>query len=98
MSRYAVYITSHAWDEIKDIPGNIRQRIKRAIDELEENPHPSNSKQLELDEIDRQVCRIRLDKWRIVYMVDESEHTIDVLAIRKRPPYDYGDLTTLIES
>jgi mRNA interferase RelE/StbE len=39
-----------------------------------------------------------LDKWRIVYVITESESTVDVLAVRKRPPYDYGDLTALLES
>jgi hypothetical protein len=30
-------------------------------------------------------------------MILESEKTIDVLAVRKRPPYDYKDLEELIE-
>ena len=96
MSRYKVFITPRAWHEIKDTPGNVRQRLKQAIDELEANPQPHGSKQLDIAEIDRQVWRIRLDKWRIVYSVSESESAIDVLAIRKRPPYDYGDLAELL--
>jgi hypothetical protein len=27
----------------------------------------------------------------------EAEKAVDVLAIRKRPPYDYGDLAQLLE-
>ena len=34
MSRYTVYIIPRAWKEIKDLPGNMRQRVKRAIDAL----------------------------------------------------------------
>ena len=46
---------------------------------------------------DRQLFRIRLDNWRIIYAVTESDNAIDVLAVRKRPPYDYGDLEQLLE-
>ena len=40
---------------------------------------------------------MRLDKWRVVYAITEAEHVVDVLAVRKRPPYDYGDLDRLLE-
>ena len=39
----------------------------------------------------------QLDKWRIVYVVIETDSTVDVVAVRKRPPYDYGDLAVLLE-
>ena len=35
-------------------------------------------------------------RWRIVYAVSEEERVVDVLAVRKRPPYDYGDMEALI--
>jgi mRNA interferase RelE/StbE len=31
-----------------------------------------------------------------VYTVTEKDRAIDVLAVRKRPPYDYGDLAALL--
>jgi hypothetical protein len=31
-----------------------------------------------------------------VYVISESENTLDVIAIRKRLPYDYGDLSELL--
>ena len=40
--------------------------------------------------------RLRLDRWRIVYGIMEEDKGVDVLAVRKRPPYDYGDLEELI--
>lgn len=33
----------------------------------------------------------------IVYAIPEEEKLIDVLAVRKRPPYDYGDLEALLK-
>lgn len=98
MSHYTVFVIPDAWQEIKGVPGHMRQRLKRAIDDLAENPRPSQSKRLETPAIEPELRRLRLDRWRVVYAISEEESTIDVLAVRKRPPYDYGDLTTLIET
>jgi mRNA interferase RelE/StbE len=38
-----------------------------------------------------------MDKWRIVYTVSDVDTVIDVLTVRQRPPYDYGDLAELLE-
>ena len=76
----------------------MRQRVKRAIDALAGNPHPVGSLVLDVPESEREVCRIRLDRWRIVYAVTETEKAVDVLAVRKRPPYDYGDLEELLQN
>jgi mRNA interferase RelE/StbE len=64
---------------------------------LSDNPRPPQSKRLDLPEVDAEVWRLRLDNWRILYAIDESEQIVDVLAVRKRPPYDYGDLEKLLE-
>jgi len=94
---YTVYITPPAITEIKALPGNIRQRVKRAIDGLAGNPQPVRSLVLDAPESERKLCRLRLDRWRIVYAVTEAERAVDVLAVRKRPPYDYGDLEELLQ-
>ena len=102
MSVYKVYVTPSALQEIRQLPGHVRQRAKRAIDDLETNPHPPGSKALDLSDVQTptetpcEVWRLRLDKWRVVYAITEAENTIDVLAVRKRPPYDYGDLDRLL--
>lgn len=98
MSSYSVYINPEAFDNLRELPGNMRQRIRRSINELNENPYPSGSKMLDLPEFEASVCRLRVDSWRIIYTIDESEKLVNVLAIRKRPPYDYGDLQQLLES
>jgi mRNA interferase RelE/StbE len=98
VSRYVVYVTPQAWREIRELPGHVRQRVKRAIDALQDTPYPAGSKKLDTP-ADLQIAlwRIRLDKWRILYAISEADQTIDVLAVRKRPPYDYGDLSELLE-
>ncbi len=105
MSRYTVYITPTAWDEAHELPGHMRQRIRRAIAALADVPRPMESKALAhpMARADAQpralpyeLRRIRLDRWRIVYAITDADHVIDILAVRKRPPYDYGDLERLL--
>ena len=97
MSQYRVFVTSAAVKEIKALPGNMRQRVRRAITELATQPRPSNSKLLEQELTPREARRERIENWRIVYVISEDEFTIDVLGIRKRPPYDYADLERLLD-
>jgi mRNA interferase RelE/StbE len=98
MSPYSVYVVPAEFQAIKKLPGNVRHRIKRTIDDLANNPRPVESKQLntELAQDEREIRRVRIDNWRIVYLITEAEKTIDVVAVRKRPPYDYGDLAELL--
>jgi mRNA interferase RelE/StbE len=97
VSEYTVYVTPSALYQIKDLPGHIRQRIKRAIDALVNDPHPSDSKALNVPEdLIYEVWRLRLDKWRVLYTITEEDKVIDILAVRKRPPYDYRDLEKLL--
>ena len=96
MSRYTLWVTPEALREIKDLPGHIRQRVKRAINGLPDNPRPPESQTLPLPGFECELRRLRLDRWRVVYTITEAENTVDVLAVRKRPPYDYGDLQGLL--
>jgi mRNA interferase RelE/StbE len=97
VSRFTVYVTPLAWQEIKHLPGNFRQRVRRAVGALADNPRPPKSKALSVPDLPCEVRRLRLDRWRIVYAITEAEQAVDVLAVRKRPPYDYGDLSTLLK-
>lgn len=95
--RFTVYVTPAAWKEMKNLPGKMRHRIRRAVDDLREDPRPAQSKALDLEGVRSEVRRLRIEAWRVVYAVSETERVLDVLAVRKRPPYDYGDLATLLE-
>ncbi len=94
---YSVWVHPHAWKEMKKLPGNMRHRVRCAVNELAENPYPSASKKLETPDYDAEFWRLRIENRRILYAISESEKTIDVLAVRKRPPYDYEDLEILLE-
>jgi len=104
MTAYTVYVTPQTLAEANRLPGNVRQRVKRAIDALETEPRPAASKALDFQEAKQiagteiEVRRLRLDKWRVLYTITETDKIVDVLAIRKRPPYDYGDLGQLLRN
>jgi mRNA interferase RelE/StbE len=67
------------------------------VDGLHDVPRPPKSKTLDVPGVQHEVRRLRLDRWRLVYVISENEKSVDVLAVRKRPPYDYRDLQTLLE-
>jgi mRNA interferase RelE/StbE len=94
---YRLWIENEAKTEIKRLPGHMRQRVGRAVLDLSAEPRPHNSHRLRVPEgIELEVRRLRLDRWRVIYVVDEEWSEIGVLAVRKRPPYDYGDLQRLL--
>ena len=96
MMGYEIYIDPDTFQDLKNLPGNIRQRVRKAINDLRENPCPPQSKPLDLPYFNVKIWRVRLEKWRILYVIDETNQIIDIIAVRKRPPYNYGDLALLI--
>lgn len=103
MASYQVSVTSTARAEVRSLPGNIRQRIIRLLRELEQEPRPQTSKALDVSTLEGLTLqgidarRIRLEGWRIIYAVDDEGEHITVLAIRRRPPYQYEDLQQLLD-
>ncbi len=83
-----------AWGDLRRLPGNIRRRIIREINHLESNPRPPHSKRLKSKNALREIRRLRIDQWRIVYWLNEDQPVI--FAIRKRPPYKYEDVEELL--
>ena len=98
MTGYRVFVTPTALKETRRLPGHMRQRVIRAIDVLADEPRPARSQALLQTDLPLALRRIRLARWRIVYAVSETDRTVDVLAVRRRPPYDYGDLPRLLRS
>jgi mRNA-degrading endonuclease RelE of RelBE toxin-antitoxin system len=94
---YQVWIENEAKAEIRQLPGRVRQRIRQVVQGLSQDPRPHNSRELRVPQgVSLEVRRIRLDRWRVIYIVDEEWSEIGVLAVRKRPPYDYDDLVELL--
>ena len=98
MSKYRVFVQPDAWQAVKQLPGNVRQRVKRSIDALQDDPRPARTKLLETTQTVLEVRRLRLDDWRVLYAVNEELKQVQVFAIRQRPPYDYADLDELLDT
>jgi mRNA-degrading endonuclease RelE of RelBE toxin-antitoxin system len=102
MGSYRVDVTDDARREIRQLPGNLRQRAVRLLRSLEQEPRPESSRPLDVAKagIDlgpgAELRRVRLASWRVVYLVEDDTALVSVLAIRKRPPYQYDDLEELI--
>jgi mRNA interferase RelE/StbE len=95
--RYRLWIRDEAKAEIRQLPGHMRQRVRRAIQDLGDDPRPHYSRELSVPENrDVEARRLRLDRWRIVYVVDENWVEVGILAARQRPPCDYDDLSELL--
>lgn len=86
--------------EIARLPGHIRARIRRALAELPDAPRPGNSRALDVpDDIALsgvEARRLRIENWRILYTIDDEWDIITIIALRKRPPYNYDDLHDLL--
>src|SRR5262249_29357173 len=67
-------IEQAARHEIVKLPGHMRQRVRRAVNDLREAPRPSNSRALDIPDDLRiegvEARRLRLDQWRVVYTID----------------------------
>jgi mRNA-degrading endonuclease RelE of RelBE toxin-antitoxin system len=102
MASYQVQVSERAQREIRQLPGNFRQRVLRALRNLEQTPQPNDSILLDLADTavvlsaDTEFRRIRIEMWRIVYVIEHDIQLITILTVRKRPPYQYDDLAELI--
>lgn len=100
MKRYEILVEPEVHEARKHMPGRFRQRVKQAIAALADEPRPPKSQALDVSDLDVppevEPRRIRMDPWRVVYAVNDTEAWVWVLAVRKRPPYDYEDLEELL--
>ncbi len=99
-AKYHVWIEPEVHAAREDLPGNVRQRVKRMLDGLNSDPRPSDSKTLDVSELDvppvTEIRRLRLEHWRVLYAVNDEAGWVWVLGIYRRPPYQYEDLHELV--
>lgn len=87
---YRLRITATAQSEILRLPGHLRQRARRVVSELAEQPRPRGAKGL------RGLpnrYRLWLNSWRIIYRVDEADKVVLIVRVRhKEGPDTYAGL------
>ena len=100
LSRYKLFVEPEVHEARTRLPGHVRQRVKRAIDDLAYAPRPASSSDVDVTGLEVpagvELRRLRMDVWRILYAVSEGEGWVWVLGIRRRPPYDYEDLADIV--
>jgi mRNA interferase RelE/StbE len=79
MKRYDVRIAASADKELAKMPRMLRQRIIKKFDEISKDPRGLDSKKL-----DDATYRVRVGDYRIVYHINDKEHTVLVTRIRHR--------------
>ena len=80
---YHITYTPNAIKELKKLPSNIQDRIREAIEELEENPrHRGVEKLTTSSKI--QEYRIRVGDYRIKFLIYDDIVTIFVIKIGHR--------------
>ncbi len=78
---YRIRITETAKKEIRQLPGNIRQRVRKVVRGLAADPILRWAKELR-DLPGR--YRIRLDDWRIIYRIEKDELIVLILRVRRK--------------
>lgn len=88
--RYQVDISTRARRQIEELPGHLRQRVKRAIAQLAVNPRPDHA--VELRGPLRGYYKIRLDLYRVVYRIEDDVARVLVLKAGKKHSGFYDDV------
>lgn len=81
MRRYAVFFVRSARKELESLSGALRQRMLGKATSLGGNPRPPACRKLQGS---RNLWRIRMGDYRMVYSVDPIDHEVVVIAIRHR--------------
>ena len=87
MSKYQLDISTPAKRQLKEVlPESKRAEIMQAIVDLRELPTPPQSR------LERELSgryRLKINGWRIVYRINDQDHVIVVLTVRKRSRNTY---------
>lgn len=88
---YRLNIPKSVQAGIGRLPGNVRQRVKRAIAGLAFEPRPENATELE-DEL-AGFWRLKLDDYRIIYAIADDLIVIEIVRVGKRTAKTYVGLS-----
>ena len=81
MASYRLRYSEETRQALRNLPGFYRQRAKRLIEDLADNPYPAKSKLLRGA---TNIYRLWLDSWRVIYEVDEEIKVVYIVAIREK--------------
>lgn len=76
--------------ELRTLQGPDHRRILGVLHALAEEPRPSGCEKLDDD-----IYRVRVGNWRLIYLVNEESHRIEVGGIRRRTERTYRGIKDL---
>lgn len=80
MAEYRVYFKRSVWKDFERISRNDLKRILQRIENLKENPRPTECEQL----TGQDRYRLRQGRYRIVYSVQDNDLTVWVVKVGHR--------------
>ena len=79
---YTIRIERRAEKELRDIPRRDQERLLEAIASLGEDPRPNGVKKYRSEE--RDIYRVRVGVYRIVYVIDDDRLLLLVIRVGHR--------------
>jgi len=81
MAKYRVTICRSARKELEQLDSILLERIFPKIEALAENPYPPGCLKIQGQ---KNLWRIRVGDYRVIYSVYEKEKWVDIIAVRHR--------------
>jgi mRNA interferase RelE/StbE len=81
MAEYSITFARSARKELEKLTSTVAQRIMARIESLMKVPRPSGAVKLQGD---RNLWRIRIGDYRVIYSIDDSARVLDISAVRNR--------------
>lgn len=81
MADYSITFARSARKELEALPNSLIARIFNKIEALSPEPRPHQCRKLQGF---NDLWRIRIGDYRVIYSIDDTTETIDVIAIRHR--------------
>ena len=85
MNEYKISIDKRVLKSFRRIPEKHARQIQEALERLQINPHPQDSKKLQVSG----GYRVTVGEYRILYTIDEDTATVVVYRIIRRNDYSY---------
>lgn len=86
-NNYKLLYTNKAYKEVKKLDPDVQRRIIEAVEDLQRDPRPQNSKQLSGELSDYR--RLRTGDYRVIYQIkDEQLEIIVIRAGHRKDIYD----------
>ena len=81
MPEYCVTLNRSARKELNNLNTSVLQRIFPKIEALGDDPHPKGSRKIQGHQ---NLWRIRVGDYRVIYSHDETEKSVNIVAVRHR--------------